>query len=318
MLRLRTNIHQHRTLSYFADFDYYQTTFAVRNANGGTDIYIGRVVLNRHKDGRVFFYDVVDIEKKQSASVAYAGEPAPTDLADTNIVPQSADGRKGENTDLQKKFAYARINLRTSANTNILSLPAAIVNGENGQKKHSRRTQYYGAQGSQYAANAISLPNPFADRKGVAAKTFRFANARWRRGGGEFLQNALYEMEGRDEYHDVDSVLSEFDRDRSSGRKSKYWQKIPVEEYQAALRKFMREGEAFSYPESKLRDWLNRMIGNVMDLEAITSLQGHTEHDPSGDVSEHYGEDIDDSYEYLEKRGFDEWAKSRSKVFCNH
>lgn len=132
---------------------------------------------------------------------------------------------------------------------------------------------------------------------------------KWRK--GEYLQNALYEMEDRDEYHGVDDMLSEFDRDKADGRARKYWQTIPAEQYQSALRKFMREGELFDYPESVLRDWLNRIIGNTMDLDVATMLAGHAQIWPTEEVAEHYGEDLDENtaFERLEKSGFFDWAR---------
>lgn len=127
-----------------------------------------------------------------------------------------------------------------------------------------------------------------------------------------YLTTARYDMEDSGEYHDIDSILSEFDGDVASGRKTRFWQKIPADEYQAALRKFMREGDLFDYPESKLRDWLNRMIGNTMDLEALTEIQGHGEINPKYSIEDHYGVEFGEGeewYDFIEKKGFDEWAR---------
>lgn len=106
---------------------------------------------------------------------------------------------------------------------------------------------------------------------------------------------------------------------------------IQPQMYQKALDEFVRYGELVRFPANKIYQWARNVVRNIVVLEVCTEFYGHSETSPiedflyfyfyddeNGDVDydkwneykEQIGEDDDFGamYDFLEKRGFYEWA----------
>ena len=125
-------------------------------------------------------------------------------------------------------------------------------------------------------------------------------------------------MDAAEEYGEYD-LLQEFISDRENGVMQKKWNLIPKEPYWNALRNYMQYGEAFRTPDYLIEDWLQIIYHNVLTLEYMTRLAGHsegfTDEETLTDVffSDDENVEIPSGYhewsEYLNEIGFYNWCK---------
>ena len=114
-------------------------------------------------------------------------------------------------------------------------------------------------------------------------------------------------------------LLQEFIEDKEKGVGEKHWNVIPKEPYWNALRNYMQYGEAFRTPDYLIEDWLQIIYHNILSLEYMTILAGHTAGFADADdlesafFPEDYEGDIPSGYDgwsgYLEEIGFYDWCK---------
>ena len=112
--------HEHSThKDFFDSFDSYETNFAVRDKKGKPQKYTGIIILNRHKDGTLYFYDVLVKPKKQRATdVEKSDKPTRPLLPMTNNVSNTAPEVKGgsqKNSDTETKAEDGAVDLGDAA-----------------------------------------------------------------------------------------------------------------------------------------------------------------------------------------------------------
>lgn len=116
------------------------------------------------------------------------------------------------------------------------------------------------------------------------------------------------------------NILSEFYDDKKAGRTSKKWRVIPKEQYKNALIEFVKTGEFVRFPDKYIFQWGKICRENIISINVITQLAGHTQNFDLEKFCEYFGyEDGDEEYEYyesdymhcyekLEEDGFYDWC----------
>ena len=122
----------------------------------------------------------------------------------------------------------------------------------------------------------------------------------------------LYDLQDSDDDPSIDSVISEYDIDKKEGRNRKDWKVIPATQYANALKKFIKQGNQFyDFPEKILRGWLRLCFKNLMELEILSQIAGHSAYDPDDEILEHYGFDDESETKFDMEKFIDEffnWA----------
>ena len=111
------------------------------------------------------------------------------------------------------------------------------------------------------------------------------------------------------------SVLCEFLSDKKDGIECKQWNLIPAEQYKNLLSRYIQSPEMARIPYNVVNGWINLICENLVTLEAMTALAGHSSYFPEDDFKEVFGDAVEnlndhsDYYEFLYKIGFYEWCK---------
>lgn len=111
------------------------------------------------------------------------------------------------------------------------------------------------------------------------------------------------------------NILSEFLDDKRNGIPHKQWDLIPAEQYQNLLNRYMQWGENARIPERIVDNWIQIICNNLVELEYMTELAGHSQSFPFDDVADAFGDEVDnckDFYDYaqfLEDVGFYDWCQ---------
>lgn len=129
-----------------------------------------------------------------------------------------------------------------------------------------------------------------------------------------------------DELSSVTNILSEFMNDKKNGIKTKKWRLIPFEQYRNALIEFMRYGKFMRFPTKYIDRWSEIVTNNILSINAITELAGHTQFAPYDEVDDFFfGNDPEKSgqiydyescYKYLDSLGFYDWANLPDETFA--
>lgn len=121
------------------------------------------------------------------------------------------------------------------------------------------------------------------------------------------VSEALFDERKSDTYE----ILAEFKDDISRGIRRKTWNLIPAKQYQYAIRKFSEsEPETFVFSERLINDWLDIIITNTQQIDAISNLTGRNELNGLPDidsyaVEELFPDEFSASVDKLLKKGFD-------------
>lgn len=113
----------------------------------------------------------------------------------------------------------------------------------------------------------------------------------------------------------VSDILYEFLDDKRNGIAKKQWNLIPKEQYQNLLNRYMQWGDNARIPERIVDDWIELICNNLITLEYMTELAGHSSSFPFDDVNYVFGDDVEnckDYYDYaqfLEDVGFYDWCQ---------
>lgn len=86
-------------------------------------------------------------------------------------------------------------------------------------------------------------------------------------------------MDVHDWYEIEDEIVRDVFRMINSRQHVKFGL-IPKNQYYSALQEFMKYGEFFRFPESKIFQWKDLILTNIAKLNVLTSIGGHTTHFP--------------------------------------
>jgi hypothetical protein len=191
---------------------------------------------------------------------------------------------------------------------------------------------------SKEEAKAAYLSNYSADWKGfkyiteVDVDTFAkwlydghrqrkpFAKYMWLKEDKINLKSIINEETGKEVIQDawednmVWETLEEFESDRGDGITKKRWHLIPANQYYNLINRFMAKGSVANIPINVVTSWFMQIIvPNAFSINNITELAGHTAGFPYDDFVDMYGEEwegkeFEDICEFLDKRGFYDWA----------
>lgn len=118
----------------------------------------------------------------------------------------------------------------------------------------------------------------------------------------------------------VNNILYEFSQDKNRGIKQKKWNLIPFEQYRTAIIEFMRYGKFMRFPTKYIDKWAAICTNNVLEINAMTDLRGHSQEFPYEEVlyffgideeNEKYDEfynDFDKTAGLLDNAGFYDWC----------
>lgn len=128
----------------------------------------------------------------------------------------------------------------------------------------------------------------------------------------DFYDSPMYEA-----YENVwpSAILEEFLNDKENGIPHKKWNLIPAEQYKNLLMRYMQYGENARIPERLVDSWINLICNNLVTLEYMTELAGHSSSFPFDDVADVFGDkveglkDYDDYSDFLESIGYYNWAQ---------
>ena len=88
----------------------------------------------------------------------------------------------------------------------------------------------------------------------------------------KMLSESIYDDERRSDTYEI---LAEFKDDIERGIRKRVWSLIPAKQYAYAVRKFSQsEPETFVFSDRLLNDWLDIIITNTQEIEAISNLTG--------------------------------------------
>ena len=110
-------------------------------------------------------------------------------------------------------------------------------------------------------------------------------------------------------------ILYEFLDDKRNGIAKKQWNLIPAEQYQNLLNRYMQWGDNARIPERIVDNWIELICNNLITLEYMTELAGHSSSFPFDDVTDVFGDEVEnckDYYDYaqfLEDVGFYDWCQ---------
>lgn len=118
----------------------------------------------------------------------------------------------------------------------------------------------------------------------------------------------------------VNNILYEFSQDKNRGIKQKKWNLIPFEQYRTAIIEFMRYGKFMRFPTKYIDKWAAICTNNVLEINAMTDLGGHSQEFPYEEVLYFFGideenEKYDEFYNNFDKTaglldnaGFYDWC----------
>ena len=110
-------------------------------------------------------------------------------------------------------------------------------------------------------------------------------------------------------------ILDEFLNDKHDGIEHKQWNLIPAEQYRNLLSRYMQCPEMARIPYNVVSKWINIICENLVILEIMTELAGHSPSFPEDDVNNVFGdevancEDFGDYAEFLDNIGFYDWCQ---------
>lgn len=112
-------------------------------------------------------------------------------------------------------------------------------------------------------------------------------------------------------------ILFEFLYDKENGIKVKQWDLIPAEQYKNLLIRYMSAPtpQAARIPQNIVYNWMRLIVKNAISIEYITQLAGHSQHFPSEDTEDVFGDvevnwnDYSEASNYLDDIGFYDWCK---------
>lgn len=114
---------------------------------------------------------------------------------------------------------------------------------------------------------------------------------------------------------DTYTILEEFKDDLQRGIPKKMWNLIPAQQYANALLKFSRsDPETFVFSDRLLDDWLDIIITNTSEIDAISNLTGRNALNGLAEIDadavcEVFPNEYKQSLEELTKEGYKESAK---------
>ena len=106
-------------------------------------------------------------------------------------------------------------------------------------------------------------------------------------------------------------LLQEFIDDKQQGIKQYQWNVIPKQQYHNALKMYKRDGKDFKFPQRTLENWLNLICHNIMVLDIMTELAGHSTWFPTEDINDAFGIELngyEDGWQFLDSQGFYDWC----------